>query len=131
MNRLTMIMMLTAAALTSTGCVERQLTVNTQPQGALVWLNDEEIGYSPVTVSFNWYGDYNIKIRKEGYQTLKTHRPLKRPLHDYPPFDFFAQCLYPKQIKDSYSWNFILEPQQYPSQAQLIEDAQEFKKQLK
>jgi len=32
-----------------TGCVERKLTINTEPQGALVVLNDEEIGQSPVT----------------------------------------------------------------------------------
>ena len=48
------------------GCVERKLTINTKPQGALVALNDEEIGESPVTVSFNWYGDYCVRISKEG-----------------------------------------------------------------
>ena len=30
--------------LAAAGCVERQLTINTQPQGAVVTLNDEEIG---------------------------------------------------------------------------------------
>ena len=38
------------------GCVERRLTINTMPQGGLIVLNDEEIGTSPVTVSFNWSG---------------------------------------------------------------------------
>jgi hypothetical protein len=62
-----------------TGCVERKLTINTEPQGALVILNDEEIGTSPVTVSFEWYGDYWVRISKEGYESLNTHRPLKGP----------------------------------------------------
>ncbi|MEZ6082644.1 MAG: hypothetical protein R3E58_01500 [Phycisphaerae bacterium] len=31
-------------ALINTGCVRRTLTINTEPQGALIWLNDEEIG---------------------------------------------------------------------------------------
>ena len=44
------------------GCVERKLTINTEPQGAVVFLNDEEIGTSPVTASFEWYGDYNVRI---------------------------------------------------------------------
>ena len=48
------------------GCVERELTINTNPSGAVVLLNDEEIGVSPVTVPFNWYGDYNVTIRKQG-----------------------------------------------------------------
>ncbi len=82
----------------ASGCVERQLTINTRPQGALVTLNDEEIGTSPVMVSFNWYGDYDVRISKEGYETLKTHRRLKRPWYDRAPFDFFAGCLYSKRI---------------------------------
>jgi len=45
------------AALLLTGCVERKLTINTEPAGAMVTLNDEQIGESPVTVTFNWYGD--------------------------------------------------------------------------
>ena len=62
------------ATIILSGCVERRLTINTEPQGALVVLNDEEIGQSPVTVSFNWYGDYNVRISKEGFETLNTHR---------------------------------------------------------
>jgi len=113
------------------GCVERQLTINTQPQqGALVALNDEEIGTSPVTVSFNWYGDYNVRISKEGFETLKTHRKLKGPWYDKFPFDFFAQILIPKRIVNSYEWTFELSPKQYPSRKELIEAAEELKKQL-
>ncbi|TFG50593.1 MAG: PEGA domain-containing protein, partial [Candidatus Brocadiia bacterium] len=77
---------ITAAVLASTaficGCVERQLTIKTEPAGGLVLLNDEEIGESPVAVSFEWYGDYDIKIYKDGYETLKTHRLLKAPWYD-------------------------------------------------
>jgi hypothetical protein len=112
------------------GCVERRLTINTQPQGARVILNDEEIGASPVTVSFEWYGDYNVRISKEGFETLKTHRKLKAPWYDYFPFDFFAQIVNPKRIVDSYDWTFTLAPQTQPNREKLIRDAQALKKQL-
>ena len=72
------------------GCVERRLTIVTEPEEAVVWLNDEEVGTTPVTVSFNWYGDYNVRIEKSGYEILNTHRAMERPLHDKFPFDFFA-----------------------------------------
>jgi hypothetical protein len=111
------------------GCVERRLTINTQPQGALVVLNDEEIGQSPVTVPFNWYGDYNVRISKEGFQTLKTHRELKAPWHDHFPFDFFAM-LNPKRTVDSYEWTFDLAPLQQPTRDQLIQNAEKLKGQL-
>ncbi len=114
----------------ASGCVERQLTINTRPQGALVTLNDEEIGTSPVTASFNWYGDYDVRISKEGYETLKTHRRLKRPWYDRAPFDFFAGCLSPKRIVDSYEWTFELKQKQEPERQQLIENARQLKQQL-
>lgn len=111
------------------GCVERQLTIDTRPAGAVVFLNDEEIGESPVTVSFEWYGDYNVRITKEGYETLKTHRELKSPWYDHFPFDFFAM-LNPKRTVDSYGWTFELAPLQQPSRESLIEKAEELKHQL-
>jgi len=113
------------------GCVERQLTINTDPQQAVVTLNDEEIGVSPVTVSFNWYGDYNVRVTKQGYETLKTHRKLKAPWYDTFPFDFFAQVLWPQRTVDSYEWLFKLEPEKSPTREELIEQAHNLKEQMK
>ncbi len=117
------------AAIIFGGCVERNLTINTQPQGALVVLNDEEIGTSPVTVSFEWYGDYDVRISKEGFETLKTHRNLKAPWYDAFPFDFFA-WLNPERIVDEYEWTFELAPKKEISREELIQNAEELKKQL-
>ena len=114
----------------TSGCVERELTSNTKPQGASVALNDEQIGISPVTVSFNWYSDYNIRISKEGYETLNTHRMLKGPWYDHFPFDFFAEVVWPGRIVDSYEWTFDLEEQKEITRDQLIQNAEELKKQL-
>ena len=118
------------AAIILGGCVERNLTINTNPQGALVVLNDEEIGTSPVTVSFEWYGDYDVRISKEGFETLKTHRNLKAPWYDNFPFDLFA-WLNPERIVDEYEWTFELAPKKEISREELIEAAEELKKQLK
>ena len=116
--------------LSASGCVERRLTINTEPSGAVVLLNDEEIGVSPVTVSFNWYGDYFVRISKEGYETLNTHRLLKGPLYDRFPFDFFAQILTPKRIVDRYEWTFVLNEKKQIIAAELVEKAQKLKSQL-
>ena len=113
------------------GCVERKLTINTKPQGALVILNDEEIGTSPVTVSFEWYGDYWVRISKEGYESLNTHRPLKGPWYDMFPFDFFVQIISPERIVDSYEWTFPLEPKKQINREELIQAAEKLEKQLR
>ncbi len=111
------------------GCLERQLTIKTNPSSAVVELNDEEIGVSPVTVNFNWYGDYNVRISKDGYETLKTHRLLKAPWYDHFPFDFFVQILPSKKV-DKYEWDFTLEPIKEGNKDQLIQDALKLKDQL-
>ena len=118
------------ASLLLGGCVERELTINTSPQGALVTLNDEEIGESPTTVNFQWYGDYNVRISKEDYETLNTHQKLKGPWYDGFPFDFFAQIVNPNRIVDSYEWTFELSPKRQISREELIRNAQEAEKQL-
>ena len=113
------------------GCVERKLTINTNPAGAQVFLNDEEIGVSPVTASFNWYGDYNITIRKQGCETLQTHRKLQAPWCDLFTFDFLTQILYPGRIVDSREWSFELAPQKEISRQELIKSAEQIKNQAK
>lgn len=118
------------AVVLSSGCVERKLTINTEPQGAMVTLNDEQIGVSPVTVTFNWYGDYWVRASKEGFETLDTHRELKAPLHDRFPFDFFAGVLYPGEIVDDYEWTFELAPRQDLTREQLIEKANALRTQV-
>ncbi len=123
------LMSLAAVALIC-GCVERRLTINTRPQGALVLLNDEEIGRSPVTVNFNWYGDYAVRATKQGFRTLETHRQLKGPWYDQFPFDFFAQIVSPARTVDAYQWTFDLEPLRPPARAELIRKSQKLKQQL-
>lgn len=113
--------------LLTTGCVERKLTINTDPSGALVSLNDEEIGTSPVSVGFEWYGDYNVRISKEGYQTLTTSRNLKRPIRDRFPFDLFDDIVHTRI--DAYSWDFELKPFEQIQKDQLIQGAVDFRKQ--
>lgn len=110
-----------------TGCVERKLAISTEPSGALVSLNDEEIGTSPVTVGFEWYGDYSVRITKDGYQTLKTHQNLERPLRDKFPFDLFAD-MFSSRI-DEYNWSFKLEPLQPIDKEELIKSAVSLQKQ--
>ena len=110
-----------------TGCVERKLTIVTEPPEAIVWLNDEEIGTTPVTVSFNWYGDYTVRIEKPGHEILNTHRLLERPAHDRFPLDFFAQVIWPGTIEDSYTWAFDLEPFQQASAEELVEQANQMR----
>jgi len=109
------------------GCVKRTLSINTQPPAALVYLNDQEVGRTPVTVPFTWYGDYDIVLRKQGYQTLQTHKRIHPPWYQLPPFDFAAEVLVPVTLHDRHELQYTLEPRQYPTTQQLLEQASSFR----
>ena len=112
------------------GCIERELKIDTTPDGAMVELNDEQIGQTPVTVSFNWYGDYYVRLTKDGYETLSTHRNLKAPWYDHFPFDFFVGVLWPDRIVDSHEWTFELEEKKEITRDELLQKADELQKEM-
>ena len=103
-------LMILVCLLVIVGCVERSVTINSQPQGAIVYLNDKEIGRTPVTVPFEWYGDYDIILRKEGMETVKTHEKIVQPWYEYMPFDIFSELLYPGTIHNDHYMEFELQP---------------------
>jgi hypothetical protein len=107
------------------GCVRRTMKITTEPTGAKVTLNDRQIGTSPVSVDFTWYGDYSVQLEKEGYETLKTNRVVTRPWYQYAPVDFVAEVLIPARIHDERTLHFELTPEgEPPAREQLIEDAE-------
>ena len=111
----------------SVSCVRRIVTIQTDPQGARVTLNDEEIGTSPVSVDFIWYGDYDVILRKDGYETLQTHHKLLAPWYQVPPIDFVAEALVPFTIHDRREMFFTLEPAKEINREQLLENAAGFR----
>lgn len=82
------------------GCVRRTARFTTEPAGARLYLNDEDVGRTPVTVAFTWYGDYDVRYRLKGYQTLHTHVRLNPPVYQIFPLDFFTEVMWPGELHD-------------------------------
>ncbi len=110
-----------------TGCVRRTVTINTDPQGATVLLNDQHVGTSPVSVDFTWYGNYDVVLRKDGYQTLKTHKRLNTPWYELPGIDFFSEVLMPFTIHDKHEMSFAMAPEEKVDRQTLLKEASEFR----
>lgn len=91
------------------GCIERRIYIASDPPGALVHLNDVEVGRTPVEVDFLYFGVYDIRLEKEGYQPLWTKREAKPPLYEQPPFDLIAEAL-PTTLRSGFHWSFTLKP---------------------
>ena len=120
-------LVMTVACLLSTlGCVEQKMTITSEPSGALVFVSDQEVGHTPVTIPWTWVGDYAITLRMEGYQTLKTHADLKPTGYEIPPVDLFAELL-PYTFRDQRYVHFKLEKLVLPSNEELILRAQKMR----
>jgi hypothetical protein len=120
---------LAAVALSlSAGCVERTMKIQTRPPGALVIVNDEEVGVSPVKFSFLWYGDYDIILRKQGYQTLKTNHRVNPPWYQVPPFDLIAETMIIGTLHDDHVLPpFTLQETETPTAREVVERAEELR----
>ena len=111
------------------GCVQRRLTITSEPSGALVYLNDQEAGRTPFTTDIRWYGDHDVVVRKDGYDTLVTHANVKAPWWQYPPIDLVAEIM-PWQPTDQQSLHFALTPHPAETPGSIIERGLEMKREL-
>jgi hypothetical protein len=129
MSRLVQPLALVALALLA-GCAHRAVFVESQPTGALVYINGTEAGRTPLKYDFDFHGDFDVVLRLDGYETLKTHQQIKTPVYDYPPLDLFAELF---GVKEEYHWSFTLPPvtEQAVDPQQLIGRGEELQAELR
>lgn len=99
---------LAALALFQAGCLERRVRVESEPPGALVTINDVEIGRTPVEADFTYYGEYDVRLELDGHEPLRTRAKARSPIYEYPPFDLVATAI-PARIENVTRWQFKLE----------------------
>jgi hypothetical protein len=100
-------LLLALLPLAFSGCVHRTLEVESSPPGALVYLNGEETGRTPMRKEFLWYGTYDVQLRKEGYETLGAKEKVWAPWWQWPPIDLFAEAF---PLEDNHVARYELKP---------------------
>lgn len=110
-------------ALLDTGCVTRRLTMRSEPAGARVYVGDEEIGTTPVSHDFTYYGTRKIRMVKDGYETLIVNQPIPAPWYEFPPLDFFSENVVPGEIRDERVVSYQLMPLKLQGRDQLMQKA--------
>lgn len=101
--------LLLVAAAAVPGCLKRTIHVTTEPPGALVWLNDVEVGRTPLETDFTYFGVYSVRIRKEGFEPVTTTRRAAMPVYEWPVVDLAAEA-WPRTIETDIRWHFDLAP---------------------
>jgi PEGA domain len=133
-------LILVAIIFAFSGCVTRSITVKTEPSNALVYLDNELVGESPVTVPFTYYGTRKIMIEKKDEDGVLTHErtivyeKIKAPVYEIFPLDFFSEILWPRELKDDHvlSYNLAeLEPLSVKErQEKILKNAEELRQRV-
>jgi hypothetical protein len=107
------------------GCMQRTIHISSEPSGAQVYLNDVEVGRTPVEVGFTYFGTYDVRLRKDGFEPLVTSAKTDAPMHEWPGFDLIAMA-WPQGTETNIRWHFLLEPSDLDEDA-LLERARGFR----
>jgi len=73
-------------------------------------LDGKEIGYTPVSHDFIYYGTREVTLIKDGYQTQTFPAELRAPWYQHIPLDFFSDNLLPYQITNRHRFTYQLQP---------------------
>jgi len=121
---------LAASVALLTGCVTRSYTIQTEPEGADVYVGGQHLGKSPVQKPFTYYGTRNVILAKKGYVTRTEKMEIRTPLYERFPLDFVSEVLWPQQIKDERTFSYTLEPVALEAPADLVARAEAERKEL-
>lgn len=90
-------------------CAERRIRVTSEPPGARVWLNDEQIGRTPAEARFTFYGHYDLRLELDGHEPYHARHTAEAPFHEYPGPDLVAAAV-PARIRHTVEWHVDLTP---------------------
>ncbi len=102
------------------GCVRRRMTIRSYPEGARVFVDDQEVGITPVSTSFTYHAPRKIHLSKDGYESLTVKENFSPPWYEYPVIEFFSENVWPWEVRDERFVDLQLEPQRIVPKEELL-----------
>jgi hypothetical protein len=121
------VLIVLAFVLPAHGAVRRRLNVNSNPPGALVYVDNQQIGTTPCSVDFIYYGTREIRLIKPGFETLTVNQPIPTPWYEIPGLDFVSENLVPTKIRDNRTVTYNLAPQLIIPTPELLDRANQLR----
>ena len=105
------------------------MTIRSNPPGALAVVDGLELGFTPISTGFLYYGTRQVKLIKDGHETLTVMETIDPPWYQIFPFEFVSDVLIPWRIPDERELNYRLEPQRVAPTELLIRRAEDLRQQ--
>lgn len=99
-------------SLMQTGCVHRRVTINSNPAGALVRIDGKDIGYTPTSIDYIWYGTREVQLLKDGYETQTQFIKIGAPWYQRFPLDFISDNFLGTHVRDHRRFDLTMQPKQ-------------------
>ena len=123
----TFVLLVSLSTVCLTGCVQRRFIVRSQPEGAFVTIDNQPIGYTPLSVPFTYYATREIQLEKDGYKTIKVRERIRPPWYQKFPVSFFADNFAGREIRDERLLEFEMEPRTQVEENLLLERANDLR----
>lgn len=88
----------------------RTLTIESNPSGATVRLDEAMVGQTPLVLPFDHHGSRRVSIYLEGYQVWTEITEIKTPWWAYFPLDLISDHLIPWQLHDEHKVHAAMTP---------------------
>lgn len=110
MTKVRHLILFVATSLCLTGCMHRRVTINSNPQGALVRIDGEDIGYTPASIDYTWYGTREVQLVKDGFETQTRLIRLSPPWYQRFPLDFVTDNFLGTHVRDHRRFDLQMQP---------------------
>ncbi len=114
----------------SVGCVQRRMQISSFPEGAAVTIDQQPVGYTPVSVPFQYNGTREIMLEKDGYKPIRVKQPVNGPWYLYPPFSLITENFAFREIRDTRAFDFQMEPLDQVNDQDLVDRAENLRSQV-
>lgn len=99
------------------------MTIRSDPPGAQILLDGDEIGYTPAATDFDHYGTREITLRKDGHETLTVLQAVRPPWYQWTPLDFISDNLLPFRLTNRHDFTYRLQPSVIVPTGELLDRA--------
>lgn len=114
-------------ALSSSGCMHRRMMIRSDPPGAAVLVDGEEVGFTPMALDFTYYGTREITLVKDGYRTLNVFQKVRTPWYQVFPLDFVTDNFALTKINDRRDFSYRMEPEVLVPTPELLDRANQLR----
>ncbi|HVR87319.1 MAG TPA: PEGA domain-containing protein [Planctomycetota bacterium] len=109
MRRTGSLIALLLGLLSQAGCVDRFLSINSDPPGAAAYLDGEKVGTTPCEVRYVWYGTRDLILELRGYTLIRQQVTLSPPWWQIIPLDLLTDVVLPFTLRDRMAVSYTME----------------------